>query len=641
MSQAEEYLNILEGALRREMTIRGIHLLYGSPSSHLSVKGKDPDGWEANYCLPNLKFKHSLNAGNAQSLYFRKDYAKGKIDMIAEFETVPSLDVKTVVPLDLSEFKATLLAGRESPLRRSASVTNCRREGDRQHISLSILLTLEEFRFIKDKLTNGQVSFEWSGKVKWHDISNPEALKRLREKNGNVEPSSLQLSNTIVVSTIKEDDPNAYGAVRGLLNWEMETIVGKDDNYVVWFKDTMEQNTYYFLPQIYWIKADPRNNKPLITIVASPGADPKDVSGHRILLDFSVAPYYHPRAERDLYTVVARRSAGKLQYCNIEIGGYESARFEWEPEFIRGFCHDVGIDPLYKGEVSTSPDTSFSISLECTKVGYSVLKEKLFEGLKVGYVYFPEQEGMKVDVVLNMHRLAHLNLEVQPVESTNKDINFPYQAIIRNYGSVGLEIGDCEMSSFARDGGKLVDIRHHLSCGNTWPVFLDSRKGTQFQLARKDILDLLEKTKKAVVLKKKYWTHLECAPHTISLRKKDAEMCLAEYIDQIHADIDLWTLNILMSISDELWEDIAGVEVKVSAEGMLPEVVFMDEKDHDKYVLMGESFKSFLSGDKNREFSYQMRLDSGSGYGPWTETKVVKNAPMLLEFFDRDIQSLM
>ena len=241
MSQAEEYLNILEGALGREMAIRGIHLLYGSPSSHLSVKGKDPDGWEANYCLPNLKFKHSLNAGNAQSLYFRKDYAKGKIDMIAEFETVPSLDVKTVVPLDLSEFKATLLAGRESPLRRSASVSNCRREGDRQHISLSILLTLEEFRFIKDKLTNGQVSFEWSGKVKWHDISNPEALKRLREKNGNVEPSSLQLSNTIVVSTIKEDDPNAYGAVRGLLNWEMETIVGKDDNYVVWFKDTMEQ----------------------------------------------------------------------------------------------------------------------------------------------------------------------------------------------------------------------------------------------------------------------------------------------------------------------------------------------------------------------------------------------------------------
>lgn len=639
MSQAGEYLSILEGALRREFEIRGIHLLYGSPSSQLPVRGKDLNSWEAFYCIPKLQFKHRLMDGNPQCLYFRKNYEKGKVEMVAEFEAVPSLGGKEVVPMKLSDFRATLVAGRENPLRKSATA-DCSRETP-QTISLSVYLTLEEFRFVKEKLTNGQVSFEWMGAMRWHDISQPDALQHLREKNGNVEPSSRSLSGTLVAATVEENNASTFGSVRGLLNWEMETIVGKDDTYVVWFKDTMEQNTYYFLPQIYWIKADPRNNKPLMTMVASPGADPKDVSGHRILLDFSVAPYYHPRAERDLYSVVARRSAGKLQYCNIEVGGYESARFDWDPEFIRGFCHDVGINPLYKGEVSTAPDTSFSISLECTKVGYSALKEKLFEGLKVGSVIFPEQDDMKVSVVLNIHRLANLNLEVQAVESTNKDINFPYQAILRNYGSVGLEIGDCELSSYAREGGNLVDVRHHLACGNTWPVFLGSKKGTMLQMARRDILDLLEKTKKAIVLKKKYWTHLDCAPHTISLPTEDAEMCLAEYIDQIHADIDLWTLHVRMGISPELWEDIAGVEVKVSAAGMQPEVVFLDRENRDKFILMGESFKSFLSGDKNREYTYQMRLDSGSGYGPWTDPKVVQGAGTLLEFYDRDVEPLM
>ena len=96
-----------------------------------------------------------------------------------------------------------------------------------------------------------------------------------------------------------------------------------------------------------------------------------------------------------------------------------------------------------------------------------------------------------------------------------------------------------------------------------------------------------------------------------------------------------------MGISPELWEDIAGVEVKVSAAGMQPEVVFLDRENRDKFILMGESFKSFLSGDKNREYTYQMRLDSGSGYGPWTDPKVVQGAGTLLEFYDRDVEPLM
>lgn len=637
-----ETLDTLERALRRQYEVQGIHLLYGYPDPNTNIEGKDPDGWKSKYCHPKLLVRHLLKEGNSQAVYFQKDYSLGKIVMTCEFETEPSLTGKGLVPLKLSEFRATLLAGRENPVRKSTKLSSDKYEAGSQKITLTIPLTLDEFRYVKEKLTKGQVSFEWTAKIKWHDISRAEDLKRLREKNGDVEPSSIPISGTIALSTISEEDPTVFGRVRALLAWEMETIVGKDDDYVVWFKDTMEQNTYYFLPQIYWIKADPRNNKPLMTIVASPGADPNDVSGHRILLDFSVGPYYHPRAERDLYSVVARRSSGKLQYCNIKIGGYESARFEWDDEFRRGFCHDVGISPLYKGEVSTSPDTSFSISLECTKVGYSALKEKLFEGLRVGYVVFPEQKDMKVEVKLNIQRLAHLRLEVEEVASTNKDVNFPYRAIIKNYGSVALEIDDCEMSCFAREGGSLIDVRHHLSCGNTWPVLLDAQKGVYFQLARRDILDLLEKTEtKFGLSNKKYWTHLECAPHTIFVRTKDAEMCLAEYIDQIHTDIDLWTLNILVSLSPELWDGIAGIEVEVSAVGMQPEVVFLDAEHNDKYILMGESFKSFLSGEKNREYTYRMRLDGGSGYGPWTASKVVKGACTLLEFFDLDVEPLM
>lgn len=650
MSQfTDNFGSILGDAVLRTMMAKGPHFLYGAPSSGVLVKGRDEDDNEYMYAFPKLKLAHQAISSNPVALWFDKNYEKRTVRMNCEFQVDPVLTSTTVQvrPLKVMDLTITLRLGSTLPYRKAVKL-NYNMEYP-QMIKGTVDFNIQEFAYIKEQLEKLQVYFEWEGKIRWYDISNPGTVQHMMETKGkNVDLSSCPCSGKTDSVVVKESDDNMFGAVKGLLDWEKEVFDKVDSNgkrhtYVVWFKDTMVKDTYDFLPQVFWIKANPKTNKPSVTIVADPGDHPEDLSSHRLLFDFSIAPYYNPKAERDLFSVIRRRSSGKVKYCYFSQGGYEKAVFEWDNVFLNGFCKEVGIKPAVTGEVSISPDSSFNISLECTFTSADTLKTELSQGLVVGHVVFPEKEDMVLDVELNLFQLTQLFLEVQPQESTDKTIRFPYQAKILNWGDVDLTIGGCEMSVLSLKNGEIQDARHGLECGNTWPFHLPRKSGAKIQLSKKDVYDLVDNSRIAGIFASDHWSKLVCQPYSVTLKNQaDVDrLFLTEYIDQIHTDIALRKMNVALSLSPDVWDKVTQVEVEVNPDNSTPETVTLDRKNPEKEILLTKTFLSIMNGKNERHFFYKYRVDTGSGYGRWSDDKEVSQAGTELGLFDNHILSMI
>lgn len=633
-SLGNDILGLLNDFAKWAIDARGAHQLLGTPAPGNIVRGKDENGREFYYSFPVVKVDHRIIDGNPLSIWFDKNYETSKVRMHCEFYSEPYCKLDSNYrAMRLAECQAFLVIDGDHSFSRKVDLSY--NKDIPQRFTGTVDMTPQEFVLVKDKFNKSEVHFEFDGELRWYDLSNASVVKMLQEKKEAVKPSTYRWqgkTDRIFISI--EDEGNVYYRdVRGLLGWEKEELLKDEERYVVYFRDTMEKDTFYLLPQIYWIKADPKTNLPAMSVTTTPGADPNDKDDRRILLNFTVAPYYHPSAEQDLLTVIHRRSSGKVKYCYISYGGYKSAQFEWAPEFQEGYHDTVGIWKGVRGEVSTSPDTSFNLSLECLLKSIDILIGELTtDGLKVGYVVFPEDkiegEVLKVPVVLNLLRLSQLFIETQMQLSTDPDVPFPYQALILNRGEIGLDIRGCDMTLLARENGVVKDIRRGLTCANNWPFFLDRKKGMKVQLSRKDIYDLTDSPALLRSRSSVRWTDLDCRPHKIYLRTDDVKsLLLGGTFDKItEGQTDPWILNVMLNLSPELFQRFGQVEIQITPEGGRPESVVLTQTVTYKDVSLPRTYQSVLRGDNRLTYSYQIRVDRGGWSDPNTVVSTTTNA---------------
>ena len=249
---------------------------------------------------------------------------------------------------------------------------------------------------------------------------------------------------------------------------------------------------------------------------------------------------------------------------------------------------------------------------------------------------------MRLEVELNLYKLTQLFLEVQTIDSTDKTIKFPYQAKILNWGDVDLKIGGCEMSVLSLKNGEIQDARHGLECSSSWPFTLPRKSGMKIQLTKKDVYDLVDSTRIAGIFASDHWSKLLCQPHTVTLADQTAvdELFLTEYFDQIDTDILLRKINVVLNLSNEVWEQVVQVEVEVDPDDSMPVTAILDKKNPEKEVLLTNTFMSVMNGKNERHFLYKYRVDAGSGFGSWSSDREIFQAGTELEIFDVDILSM-
>lgn len=635
-------LHFLDDALNKAADERAPHYLYGAPTPGLTTRGKDENGKEDLYVLPVLTITTRAMKGSPLAVWFDKDYTKKRVVMRFEFQADPSATSpnQKVVVMRLWDVSARIRIDGDSPW--STTVEMRYNMDSPQLFHGYVYFTIPEFEFIQDNLEKNNVHFSWEGKVKYYNIGNEKIRQSLIEKKNSVQPETYYVTGEIDDLIIKKTDESAYGAVQGLLDWQME----KYGENVVLFKDTMVKDTYDFLPQKYWIVADPDTNKPCVTAVTVPGDNPDDINSYRLMVDFIVAPYYHPGAERDLFSTINRRSSGKVKHCYFSYGGYTSAKFVWAKEFLDGFFRTCGIKKAVDGEISTAPNNSFHISLECEMQAVDQLIKALMsdKGLQVGYVVFDDREkDLTVDVDLRLRKLTQLNLVTKVLPSDNESIPFPYKFQILNYGEIGVSIEGCKVSMLSRDKDMNVkNARHGLNTGNTWPCELGRKKGMGLQLAQRDIIGLINESSLLNVITTKHWTELVCEPFGVELIDFDPmKWIFNQEYDQIHQKVDLWKLLVFRNFSPDISEQVKVLEVELRTEEGVVETVRLTDDTPTQDVVLSKTLGAILQGNDDRCYHYRFRIDKGDGVGSWSELVTVQHVSRSLNIYDDLITPLL
>lgn len=636
-------LHFLDDAINNAVEARAPHHLYGAPTAGLAIKGKDENGKVGMYCLPVLALTTRAMSGNPLSVWFDKDYKKSRIVMRFEFRADPSVNSPTqrIEALRLWSVSAQIKVSGDSPWSRTVEMHY--NMDSPQMFEGRVYFEVSEFEFIQDNLEKNQVSFHWDGKVRYYDIGNDVIRQKLIEKKSVGDPAECYVSGEIDDIIIKKDDVSAYGAVQGLLDWKIEKF---GDNVVI-YKDTMVENTFDFLPQKYWIMADPDTNRPCVTAVTVPGDNPDDIDSYRLLVEFAVGPYYHPGAERDLYSVISRRSSGKTKHCYFSYGGFQSAQFVWSAEFLEGFYKDCGVKRSIEGEVATSPSTTFRIALECKMDAVDQLIKALMsdKGLQVGHVVFDDRanDSLKVDVDLRLRKLTDLKLVTKVLPSDNESIPFPFKFQVLNYGEIGVNIEGCKISMLGRDkNGEVKSARHGLSTGNTWPVDLGSRKGMGLQLSQKDIVSLINDSSFFNLFKTKNWSELVCEPYGVELIDFDPmKWVFNQEYDQIHQKVDLWKLLVVRNFSPEVSEQVKMLEVELRTEEGTVETARLTDDTPNRDVVLSKTLGSILQEKDDRCYHYRFRIDKGSGFGTWSELTTVTKVSRSLNIYDALVEPLL
>lgn len=611
-------------ALKKVQDAQGPSMVLGRVSDSKTIQGLDPDGKTIQYGFPLLKISRRTMADSPVAIWFEKDKEPGKVRMRCDFESAATEGM----PLKLAEVTLYLknFEDQENPMYRKIDLMYSATPP--QQFNGNATFSLEEFVYLKESFAKGILGFHWSGIIPYYDVSDPTTVERLKSKEGErPAPFSASASGDVGPVFIEDFNQSAYRNVMDLLCWQHEVI--GDEKNEVWFKDTMTNNTYHFLPQVYWIKADAMTNAPKMSIAMKAGDDPDDFSSYRIVVGFDIGPYFHPRAERDLYRIIKQRSSGKFKYCLFSYGGYDSSYFQWDPEFENGILHDLGIKALVNKKIlETAPDSSFSVALESPLDSWKILRDKLAgESLYIGNVVLETKEGLDekprqipIKVELDLRKLTQSRVSVEILESDEKKINFPYQAQIRNDGQYPIEIGGCEMSFYSDKKDVVRDAAHGLQNTTKWPISLEPGASETVTLKPEYIKELQKKNQFLGFIPKKYWTNLVCEPYSIRLIDNDIAHILADYEDLATNDPSIWKLKV--DIMD--WESVPNLlkldfEIK-SKYGNNSSVTFSNSKTSEE-IIMAKNLTAVLStmaNEDGKQYEFRLRAIYNGEVGSWT-----------------------
>lgn len=641
-----EGLQLFLHSLQQAVDTKGANLLLAPLVGNAPVKGRVANGTECTFGYPVLAMDTRNMPGFPLALWFEKSYSSGKIKLACQFKVnsmTPDLD-----PLSIADVRVVLVTeeGGESN-RTDLHIINYSIVHP-QIISGEAYFTLEEYAFIKKKLSEFNTAyFQWNANIRWIDASDMEALEKIRAEGKQPEQKQEPVSGRIPLDTI---DESAHEKVKGLLAWETE-IVGAE-KHMVCYKETMTSGTYHFLPQIYRIKADSITNAPRITIAMKCG-NLDDPYSYRAIWGFDVGPYYHPNAERDLYNIINRRSEGKVKVCNFVYGGYDSAKFEWDREFQGGYLKELGVQALVKGDISTAPDTSFTISLESTVEGMEILKRKLLqESLFIGTIVFKVKEGIKeeikripVKVELDLRKLTLNRLLVNVMDSQNRKVNFPYEAELVNSGEYTMEVGGCALSLLAHKKDQTRNAAHGLRCiSPSWPVLLEKGSKVKIELHPDDVKNMARKTSFLGLKLRRYWTELVCQPYSVRLLDNDIRKIVSDFENLATNELEIWKLKISANISWDDYPDVSRLEVQIRNERYRTDALVSLSRTADSETVNMANNLAAISATQsydNRKYEYRVRAILNQAVTDWSAWFDGSDSILSLLIFPKTISDLL
>lgn len=597
----------LDRVVKEALAAYGPQPVFGKPEDGGTFRGYDDAGKECLFCLPSLRLGHKASASNDFAIVLSKDYKKDMILLRCDFDIVPSVEDGAAVPLRLWRPEIELVMG---GTRIRLTVTSSLQQPQKAYGSA--FLSVTEFENLSRQLAKGEVSFQWKGDITYCDAKQGPVAGKVKAGE-SVASTTESVSGTTDSVLVPAGNETTFGGVRAAMDWEREQV----GEFEVWFKDTMRKGQYHMLPQVFWIKANPRDNKPSVKAVFTKETEGIDIQDRPIRFQFEMGPYYHPRAKRNLYDILTKRSGGSIKYCRLAYGGFRKVSFEWDPDFI-GKYQDFGIDPtpVQLRDLNVLPQSSFTLAVDVKPGSIDYFMELLKEGIKVGDVCI--DQTINLEVRLEICRLTQLQLDVS-ILNRERGSGFPSSAEIRNRGEVGLDIRACELSCLCERNGVTKDAVHNLETDVKWPYYLPPKESVTVSLSQSEKMELKRKGKLLGFLPFSKWTTLLCEPCSIYLTEEDVNAFFSSgfYLDAYRPK-EQWIVPVELSLSESPLRKIGQIEVALrTSEGELPPFA-LSAGSKSKKVMMSKTL-NFLLFPELRRYSYRFRVDTGTGYGEWTE----------------------
>lgn len=600
--------------------ISGVNYICGSYDDKSVMPGYDKVSLsECRFGKTSLK----LTKSSPSSISFEKNYKLGKITMSFKLNTV-SEETETI-PFTISNLSVDLVIAGESELFFDKRVDVMGFFGT---FYCKLDLSLKEFFIIKEKLSEfNSVLLKWSACIHWYDVSDPAVLKKIKDNGWKPDGYGEEYIEGSLYLSIDRDGREgfAYEGVKSLLAWEKESV-RSDGDYSVWYKDTMSSNTYYFLPQIYRIKSCPKTGKPQVEIILVDKERSIGKVNPKVVLSFNIGPYFHPKAMRDLYDIIRRRSHGKEKYCSLSFGGFESAKFVWDKNFEAEF--GSGVKALVEDNIETNPDSSFRISIESDLDFIRYLNNRICgNGITIGQVILTVNDGINnnkrhipIEVNLDFKKLTNPRIVVETF-TDDKKVTFPYKAKITNEGDYTLLIGGYGLSVLSYKKGIVRDAVHDLCLKNSRPVLLNKGESYVLELSQNQVKELLKKNNFLGINFRKYWSEMILEPYSVKLIEEDVKRMLFGAEDLVSDEIDIWKLDIATNISWEKYPSLNQIHVEVASDFISRIIIPLEKECNSETITMVKKLSSIMATQKKeeRKFSYRVRVVLEDKVTKWAE----------------------
>ena len=447
------------------------------------------------------------------------------------------------------------------------------------------------------------------------------------------DPQKMDLQ-AIVICNYTKDDTIVFGPLSDEfevkdLKWQVVSIPKIGENYTIAYRPTAQVDMFYFLPQVFRIKAKEQSGEPKISINMNAGSDAQPASYH-INIGITLIPYYNPLAKKDLYQELNRFTKGGTKFCELRLGGYKSAKFELRDAY-------AGDNAVFRGKIPDSiavidPVNGFTLTVDCSLESFDFFKREITEndGIIIGDIVFELLSGnsgneetsiQRIPVELNVRKLAGIPIAINPVVQTTSDIPAIEGFTINNTNTFPVTIGGTDVTLLSAIEDTIYYADYVVGVlDNPWPMLLASNQTQQVSLNKKEI-DAIDD---------RFWTQLICEPFGISINTNPDEI-LGKVIDYATGDPQVWHLEVSCPLF-ERWADIDDatlapfkqitsitVEVKNQEDAIFS--LKLDKRKPVDTLNMARSISQILKSQQLTSRKYQYRVGTVYIINPpyWTE----------------------
>ena len=284
------------------------------------------------------------------------------------------------------------------------------------------------------------------------------------------------------------------------------------------------------------------------------GGNPDKPEQYRVNISITLAPYYNPKAKKDLYETLNRVSHEQVKYGLLRTGGYKSAQFKPAAAF-------VDLNAVLGGKILEATDsidavTGFTFVIDCSLESFDVFKREISDGQwNIGEVIFElisEEEGREITktasipVELDIRKLVGIPARIESITKKNEESKTDEIKGFRiiNGNDYSIRVGGTEQILLSRIQGFVYDADYDIGLQKTWPIEIPGQKHVDVMFKGEDVDEL----------NGRYWTDLICEPYSVSI-STPPDQILARVIDYATGDPEIWKLEISCPLF-ERWNEL-------------------------------------------------------------------------------------